>query len=86
MQLLIDHFYTRLNNIIICKEDDPDFLICKEDNKESKRHLARLARAYKYLLERYNKTNNNEIIHKMMLKAHMSEAEIKIMKKRLLRG
>jgi hypothetical protein len=72
MQLLIDHFYTRLNNILICKEDDDD--------------LNRLLRAYKYLLKRYNKTNNNEIIHKMMLKAHMSEAEIKIMKKRLLGG
>ena len=72
MQLLIDHFYTRLNNILICKEDDDD--------------LKRLLRAYKYLIKRYNKANDEEIIHKIMVQAGMSISEIKLIKKRLLRG
>jgi hypothetical protein len=69
---LIDHFYIRLNNILICKEDDDD--------------LKRLLRAYKYLLERYNKDNDEQIIHKIMVQAGMSISEIKLIKNRLLRG
>lgn len=84
MQLLIDHFYTRLNNILICKEDDADFIICKEDDKESEQYLKRLFEAYKYLIHRYNRAEYERIVEKVIMEAALSDKDIRKLKKRLL--